>query len=160
MADPVTIGLGAMAAGGVVRGIGQWAANQDQADAERKNAAYYDEQAAFAEASWKREREIYQREGQLAVGAQMSAFAKAGVDMQGSPLLAQFDTLKKIDDELAAIDAEGAMNVRLARLRSKNSREYADSLSSFRNNALQFGGTILGTGGDMLSRYQPKGGKP
>lgn len=124
---------------------GQYRANQDQAAAEARNAAFLREQAAFAEATTQREMRLQERQSKLLRGEQTVGFAAGGVDVgSGSALDFLVDQESQAIAERAAIRSEGDMRVRLASLRADASQTTADTLRSGDYNNLQAGATILG----------------
>lgn len=146
----VPIALAAMAVGTIIKSYGQIKANMSQAEAERQNAGFYREQAAFAQKSGDRKREIYDRESQVLYGDQVSAFAKAGVSTGSSSFfLAQQMLLRQ--NESFAIKEEADFNVRLAMLRADQSDSTARALSDPLTNGLLAAGNIL----SVASNYMP-----
>jgi len=134
---------------------GQWRANQDQADAEAANAAFLREQAAFFAEAGRREELLQDRESKRLFGNQVSAYAAAGVDIgSGSALAVLAESRANAVEETAAIQKETDLRVRLALLRAQQADSTAKNLRSFKNNALQLGGTALGGAANIISMSQ------
>lgn len=150
MADPVTIGLGVMAAGGIVSAASGYQSDMAQAGAERENADYFRKQAAYSQAATDRELDIFQNEVDDLMGRQLSGYGKAGVSMSGSPLLLMGQTQDRADAELAAIKEKGRQNVELTLMRAQQADNNADSMQ--KNAPWKAFGSLLGTAGSMFSR--------
>jgi hypothetical protein len=144
-----------LAGGTLLSAYGNIKANTDQADEERKNADYYREQAAFAKKAGERQEAIFRDESEQFYKNQAGLFARNGVAMDETVL---GDTIRKTREGIDAIRAETDANVRLALLRGQASDDKAGRLSSFGNNLLQAGGTILTGGGQILSRWPKSSG--
>lgn len=149
----MSIMIGAMAVGTIIKSFGQIKANNDQAAAERANAAYYREQADFAKKAGDRKRTIFDRESTVIYGDQVSGFAKAGVDTANSSFFLAQQMLYR-QTESFAIKQEADANVRLAMLRAEQSESTANALSDPLNNALMIGGNVLSLAGNFI----PAGG--
>ena len=139
--------LGTVAAVGTGVSIyGQVKANSAQAEAERSNAAFYQEQAEFAREAGDRTLKIFEDQAAEFFGKQKTSFAKAGVDISGSPLLALADTQRRAYEEGTALKEDTRMKVREAYLKAGASSDTADRLSSFTTNGLPAIGQVLTTG--------------
>lgn len=136
--DPITIGL--MGAGLLLKGYGNYMANMEQGEAEKRNASFYREQAEFARKSGERQQEIFDRQSKVLYGEQLSAFAKSGVDTSASSLFLAKEVFYR-QQESYAIKQEADMNVRLSMLRADQAQRNADSLQDGTNNLLQFAGS-------------------
>lgn len=145
--EPVTLSLLAM--GTIMRGVGQYQANQAQAQAEEQNASFYREQAAFAKAAGDRSRKIFDRESAVLLGDQVGAFAKAGVDTGSSSFFLAQQMLYR-QEESYAIKQEADFNVRLAMLRAEQASSTASALTDPMTNILQFGGSALSAAAQVL----------
>ena len=132
-----------------MKGYGTYMANMDQADAERKNASWYREQAEFAKKAGERQQMIFDRESQILYGEQLGAFAKAGVDTGASSYFVAKQMLFR-QQESYAIKQEADMNTRLAMLKADQAERHAESLSDPMNNLLQFGGSALSGAAGLL----------
>lgn len=137
------IPLALMAVGTALQIYGQYSANQAQSEQERQNAEFYDEQAKFAREAMFRQSAIASQEYEFRKGAQFSAYAKGGVDISGSAAVVLADTLANKVEELTAIKRKGGMEVKLAHMRANQSRDQADTLSSFEYNFTQGMGSLL-----------------
>lgn len=150
--------MAAVAAGAAIVGAGisiygQVKGNQAQASAERANARFYQEQADFAEKAGDRELDIYKDQAAEFFGQQKSGFARAGVELQGSPLLALADSISRQQREEEAIQMDTAAKVREANLKGGLANKTAASLSNFANNALPASGTLLTAGAQAYGAY-------
>lgn len=126
MALPV-IGAAVAAGGAVLDTAESIRANQAESDAELRNAEFFREQERFTIESSKREEELFVDESDDLVGAQTSSFAKAGVELQGSPMLKLAETRGKIDDEIQAIRKERDFRVKLLRSRAQGAEAAAQT---------------------------------
>jgi hypothetical protein len=93
---------------------GQIQANNAEAEAQELNAEFFEEQKIASEMATRRELDIFDREGDAFFGDQVSAYAKAGVDLSGSILTALVGTKQKIKSERAAIEEQGRLRVKAA----------------------------------------------
>lgn len=133
---------------------GQYRANQEQAAAEARNAAFLREQANFAERATQREMKLQEIQSKRLRGEQVVGFAQGGVDVgSGSALDFLVDQEASAIEERAAIRSEGDMRVRLASLRADAAQFTADTLSSGSYNTMQAATTILG-GASQYASYQ------
>lgn len=131
--DPVTL----MIAGTALQIVNGWASNKAKAEAEKQNAAYYREQALFAELSKLRANAIAEIDYTTKVGAQVSAYASGGVDLSGSASATVGGTIKNAIDELRVIQVKGNLETKLAQLRAGQSQQVADTIGSVGYNLLQ-----------------------
>jgi len=145
--------LGSIAAAGLATSAyGNIKANQAQAEAERANASFLEEQARFAQAATQRELSIYRDQSEEFRGAQVSAFARGGVDLTGSPMLVLANAkARQVGEERAIID-DGKAKAREAFLKAGASMEQAERLSSFEANVLPVIGQGLSTASGFLAR--------
>ena len=142
--------VGLIAAGTALSIFGQMQANFAQAQAERENAAWLDEQANFLEQSSAREAKIFERQARLQIGEQIGGFSASGVELSGSALDTIRESFSLMEDELQAISDQGRMSVREALLKSGASRRNANRLGSFGLNAIQASGTALTGAGTAI----------
>jgi len=140
----VAIPFALMAAGTALQVYGQYQANMAQSQQEFANAEFYKAQADFARAAQFREASIASREYEFRKGAQISAYAKGGVDISGSAAATLADTLASKVEELAAIKRKGELDYSLAIARSRQSEAQGKQLSDFGYNFTQATGTLLG----------------
>lgn len=131
--DPLTI----YAAGTVLSIFGQYQANMAQAQAERENAAWLEQQAEYARIANQREQSIFIRESNQLIGAQFDAISTSGVDLAGSALDTIDETYRLVERELEAIQLSGEMQIREALLKAGAARANADRLSDPGLNLLQ-----------------------
>lgn len=147
MASPV--GMALMGAGAVLKTIGQIKANNDQAEAELKNASFYREQAAYAREVGDRQKNLFDDASQVLYGEQLSGFAKAGVDTSSSSFFMAKQMLSR-QQESHAITREADMNVRIASLRADQAKQTADALTDPTNQFLQVAGGLASAAGGIL----------
>jgi hypothetical protein len=127
-----------------VQMYGQYKADKAQAKAEEENGKFLREQEKLAKKATARELDIFDYESKQLSQNQMSAFARAGVDISGSPLAVMAETRLQQMKERAAIETEGTFNARLARLRSDSSMQAARDIRG--TMGLRAGASLL-TGG-------------
>jgi len=118
----------AMMVGSLIKMYGDYQAGKEQAKAELRNAEQYKLQAAANEQAKQRKLELYHREASDQIGAQQSYFAKAGVKMEGSAIIANLDMISRANEEKAAIRKEFDFNIGLASMRGLQSEERAASI--------------------------------
>ncbi len=135
--------LALFAAGQGLQLWGQVRANRDQARAERQNAAWMREQAAFIKKASLREESIFKTQMEQVISEQQASFAAKGIEMSGSVLDIIDSTFEQGREEIQAIRDQADMQIRGSLLRAGAAEEHAGQLSSFRNNAMQFGGSFL-----------------
>lgn len=144
-----------MAVGTAISAYGAIKSNQDKADAEKKNADYYAEQARYAQEIGERELALFGRKEAQLRGSLIGAYAKAGVEMTGSPLLMLESQSIQAQQQKQAIASETARRVRLAQLRGESSANLAEQYGSFTNQFLSTAPTILQAAG---SAYKGESG--
>ncbi len=133
-----------MAVGTALQVAGGYKANLDQAEAELRNEAFYKKQATLSTAAAFREMHIAGVRYTATKGAQLSAYAKGGVDISGSAAEVIASTLADKVDEIESIRLKGTMDYTLAMSRARLSGSTAASLRDPVNNLLQAGGTVMG----------------
>ena len=132
------------AAGLAMQAIGQYRANQAQADGEEANARFYQEQENFAKEAMFREQDITARDYEFQKGKLISAYGAGGVDVgSGSAALQVADVAFKKASELDAIKRKGMLDIKLARERKLSSVRQASELRDPINNIMQIGGTAM-----------------
>jgi len=149
MAALTALAIGAAAVGTAVSAYGNYKANMAQSEAERANAAFYEEQAEFARQAGLREEELYKDQSEEFIGRQISQAGKGGAEMSGSALLAFGDSKLRQIKETEAIKFDSAAKVREALLKAGASRKTATSLTSWENMFLPPAGQALGTATQM-----------
>lgn len=143
MVWPVLAGIGT-----ALNIFGGLKSRADSAAAQRRNAEVLFEQADFLEQAGEREAGIFSRQLSRVEGAQISHFAKAGVDLSGSAMTRLAFNLEQGENELEAIKENTSMQVKLARLRAESSLRGAEASSDITGNILSAGGSLLtGVGG-------------
>ncbi len=137
---PVPMAL--MAIGTGLQIFGTLRANMAQAEAEIRNARYYEEQANFVKDAMFREGQIASARYEARKGAQVSAAARGGADISGSVAGIIAETVAQKALELKAIKQKGELDWKLASMRGEMSRDTAAQLRDPMNNLLQ-SATIL-----------------
>ncbi len=153
MAGGAAIGF----AGNLMEVSAQASADAAAASAEDRNAAFAMEAAEFEKESSEREQEIFRREAELQFGEQVSAFAKGGVDLSGSPLLVLADSKRVAGTELSAIKREGEFRIRRALLQARESRSNSRNIRRS-SRGRQIGGLLTGFGNLANASSQIKAG--
>lgn len=138
------VGMAALAGGTGLSIFGNIQANLAQSQAEEENAEWLEQQAEFAQFSTDRAEDIFLRETDQLLGAQIGGFNTSNVELSGSALDVINDTMALADREVDAIRYQGQMQVQEALLKASAARRNADRLGSFEHNLLQSAGTIAG----------------
>lgn len=139
MADPVSLGMiasvGITAGAKIVGAVGESQAAQKDADLKRL-------QADEAEKSGARQEKLLRQQGQQIEGTQVSGYAKAGLDLSGSPLLVLEDTARQVEEQALVVQHDTAF--RAGQLRQ--GADLADQLGQINlvSGLLNAGGTVLG----------------
>jgi len=126
--------------------FGNLMANYNQAQAEARNALFYQEQAKFAQESAIRQEALAASQYTKLSGSQLSAYAKGGIDISGSVATVISETFSRKTEEIIAIRRKGEMEFKLARLRGIEAENKAQLLQDPFYNLMQAGGTALNTG--------------
>lgn len=139
--------MAAVAAAGIFLGaVGGIKSNHDQAQAETRNAVYFEEQAQYAEYVGARKLELLQKEHDVFRGRQRAAIAKSGISFSGSIIDVLGQQEVDMDKEIFAVESETKQNASMARNQARNSKRRAASLRDFGNNFLSLGGSALTAG--------------
>ncbi len=141
-APAMVAGTGLEIAGGVKSDI-------DQANAENNNIEFFGEQAQFAEMAGERAEYLINQSEEELIGAQLSSFAKAGVQTKGSALTQLGETARRAESERQAARKESQMNVRLAKLRQQASKDRQAQLLDPMNWILRGAGQAAAGGGQL-----------
>lgn len=112
------------AVGSFVQAYGKYHSLMAQSQAEQDNAAYYREQADYAQQAGAREHTIYEHESKILYGEQLSGFAKAGISSSNSSFFMASQMLQR-SQGLNAIDKETQQNSQLASLRAQEADRVA-----------------------------------
>lgn len=134
--------------------IGNAKANAAQRQAELANAAFYTEQAQFAEQATERSLKIFYDESMELRSRQRSQGARGGATGGGSALLLLADTVARQYEEQEAIKEDGRMKAREAYLKAGASMDQAERLSGFAANGLPAIGTIITAAADVGTRIR------
>jgi hypothetical protein len=145
-----------MASGTALKVIGQYQANMAQAKQELANAEFYKMQADFAKEAEFRAAALAAKNYEYTKGAQVSAYAKGGVDISGSAAGVVAQTMADKVSELLAIKRKGDIEYKLAYSRARQSEKQAATLQDTWYNLQQAGGTTL-TSAAQASDSWPKG---
>ena len=132
-----------MAIGTGIQMFGQWAENMAQAEQEKQNQKFYQEQAKYARQSAMRAEALAEFDYTYKIGQQASAYAGGGVDSSGSAGITIGGSVKNAIDELWAIKRKGDMDTELAFARGVLSGDRAKTLSSSSYNLTQGATTLL-----------------
>lgn len=143
--DPASL----MIAGTALNVFGQWQANFAQAQAERENAQWLNEQAEFIRQSTARSLSIYERQASQFKEEQLGIIGASGVELSGTASDIFSDTLKSISEEIDAIQAQGEMQEREARLKAFQANRQARRLTDPMTNIMQAAGPSLITAGRL-----------
>lgn len=152
MAAQFLIMGGMMAAGSALNIYGNIQANKKQAIAERENAKYLEEQAAFTREAERQALNIFQDESEQFLGSQISGYSRGGVALGGSALAVFADTISKQLAEKESIKLDYQSKEREALLKAGASYRQAEYLSNWKTNFLQSSSTGLGAGSAILDR--------
>ena len=145
-----------MLAAAAISIIGSMQSAQDQAEAERKNAAFYREQQLFQQEATARELAIFDRKSRQLKGDQLMSVSSRGLELSASSMELLASESVAMDNERFAIQREGEFKQRLAGLRAQQSDQTASDLtgSSMYLRAAGQGMTMFAQSGIG------KGGKP
>lgn len=117
--------VGVSAAFNLVGGSGLFGINslmQSSTEAEnlREQIRETNKQIKSILAETKRQADIFQTRSQFEIGQQKSAFAKAGVDLEGSPLALLASSEKQIAEDVKTIMLEGEQRARALKIHANN----------------------------------------
>ncbi len=136
---PILSGIGT-----IFKVFGALKRNRDEANAEKRNAAFYEEQAQYTEYAGREKKRLLEYENANVLNKQRSAFAKSGISFTGSALDFQFGTQNMQMKEIEALEKQTSYETRLARTRAQSSLKHAKDLTNPLTQILESGGTILG----------------
>lgn len=143
--------VAASAVGGIMQAFGQSKADEGETEALKINKDYYEEQARQSLLSSQREIEIFTHDTDDLLGRQISSFGRAGVTLEGSPILTILQTRDRRDKQITAIKQFGEQNQMVALMRAKQTQANSDALNEA--GIWRFMGTLLGAGGSAASAY-------
>ena len=150
MGAPAAIGGGASLIGGALGAIGSSQEGRAKARAGQANAAFLRKQAEFTELVNERKVDIFQRESKQFEGQVVSRFAKAGVDMSGTPLMQLAIGEQLANQELQAIKKEGEFQVEILR-KQADAQEAAARRAKRSSGFGVFGSILTGVSGASSS---------
>lgn len=143
--DYIPSGPTLLMAGTVVKTVGNYQSNMDQARSELTNAESYRQQAVYDQYAKVRELAISNRTYAGMYGAQTSAYAAGNVDTgSGSSAMQLGITAARGVEEAAAITRRYDQESSVANLRSEQAQGMGDTLQSPLYNMVQAGTSILG----------------
>lgn len=145
--DPFTF---AMLVSSGIQIFGQIKANEAEAEANETNAEFFREQQKISASATRREVDIFDRESEAFFGDQVSAYAKAGVDLSGSILASLTQTKQAIRGERSAILEQGKLRTKLAGMKASESEKSADRARD--SNFFDAITTIAATGSAITGR--------
>ena len=114
-----------MLAAAAISIIGSMQSAQDQAEAERKNAAFYREQQLFQQEATAREIAIFDRKSRQLKGDQLMSVSSRGLELSASSMELLASESVAMDNERYAIQREGEFKQRLAGLRAEQADQPA-----------------------------------
>lgn len=135
------MGAEALIIGTGISAIGSLKAASDQASALEVQARSRLIAARQAEAAGLREAEVLERKGKRIMGAQVSAFGRSGVTLEGSPLLMLEETAANISEEISARLASARF--RASTLRAEGEMDFERAGQVRTSGFLQAGATII-----------------
>jgi hypothetical protein len=138
-AQLLAVGLGLEIVGGLM-------ANYSQARAEFQNAKFYERQAQFTQFAGRRQEFLARRNYAYLKGQQLGTVAAQGGAFTGSVNAIIADTLANEIEEIEAIRVQTGLETDLARMRAAQARSTGTLLTSPVYNAVQIGGSIVGSG--------------
>ena len=118
-----------MLAAAAISIIGSMQSAQDQAEAERKNAAFYREQQLFQQEATAREIAIFDRKSRQLKGDQLMSVSSRGLELSASSMELLASESVAMDNERYAIQREGEFKQRLAGLRAEQADQTASDLT-------------------------------
>jgi len=151
MADPVTIAMIGMGAGGLLSAYSQIQAGEAAAKMGEYNARLLEYQAGVSRETAAYEEKRLRRGAERFKGKQRALYAKAGVTFEGSPLLVLADTAAEAEMDALAIRYGGETRARGYEMEAISSRWQGKMAKlTGRIGAVS---TILSTGGQMGYLY-------
>ncbi len=117
------------AAGQVLNYIGQEKADKDQAEAERQNAIYFEEQEKFMLEDMFRSLDVFDNKASALKGEQMAHAGAQGTEITGFTLDRLAGESALMAKERGAIKRNGEFKARLAGLRGAQAYDTADALT-------------------------------
>jgi len=145
------VAVGIAVGGAVLSYTGNKKSREAQEDAERANAAAYRAQRKQAEASNRREADIFMSESDSFMGTQVSLFAKNGVDFSGSALMQLVSSAGAQTREYNAIKENGRLQSSLLSSKASQSLKQANYFGSSSLAITQNLGTLLNAGATYMS---------
>ena len=133
------------AAGQALNTLGQLQFDAANADAARKNAAFYREQKRLIEFSSARELDIFARKARALQGEQITTVGSRGTMINAEDMMNLAYQRTLMDQEEAAIRRKGEIEARMAELRAGQQDELAAAYGDpFRQVAQITGGLLTG----------------
>lgn len=147
----------AYVAGTIYNAHSQDQEDKERAAAERRNAAFFREQAEFARRAGEREQAIFKRQSQHFIDEQISTISKSGVNFSGSFVNVVAESQFLANQELQAIREATDFNVRLAEMRGLDSLDTARAIEGGRQR--RFVGNVIGGAANALVLARKGGGR-
>lgn len=144
----------AAAVGGTIGAIGQLKAARDKEKAERENYDFFKRQQSFIEEAGLREQDVFYKRSQQVLAAQTAGYAKAGVEMSGSPLFMAEQNFLTRQRELQVMRENTAERSYMAGRRAEQSAKDAALYGSTGYQFLTVAPTLLGAGTAAYSAFQ------
>lgn len=144
---------GGGAAGFLGMGLGMMGSMQ--AGAAERNAVYDEASRRRAQAQEELRKtrlnlSAFKKKAEIALGENISSYAKAGVDISESPLLQLAQTKSELGSQAADIERTGLENARLLMSGASNLESQAKQMR--RAEQFQMAGTALGGAGSLMGR--------
>jgi len=156
----VEVAAGAALVGAGVEIYGQREANKRARQAEKQNAAYIEQQRKLTMLQNRREADLFQEQSAAFIGDQVSSFAKAGVDMSGSVLMAIAGSKSAADREYNSILTMGRAKDNMYSLQIAQSRANSDLYGDAQYNNIQSLGSLLNAAGSIAQASSWDSSKP
>lgn len=137
------------AASSVVGAAGAVSSSQAQANAAEANAEIAAENARLERRRAAREERLFRRRLSSLKGEQRAGFAKAGIQLEGSPLLIVEETAREGEREARAIREGGEVASR--RFRKEAAVDRTQARSTRQTGAIRSGKTLLGGASKVFS---------
>jgi len=147
------VAIAAITATGVIQAVSAVQAGKSARKAEQYNAAVARQEATVVQESAKLDIERQKREQKAFSSKQRALYAKAGVQLSGSPLEVLADTAYAFEMDQAIT----SYNAQIGAQQSESRARYSEYLGStyYREGVVKAGTTLLGTVGRVASFAAP-----
>lgn len=143
--------LGLTLVSGVTQAVGAYSSGKAAKKAADYNAAISRQEAEIAQQQAKIEIARTDKEKQRYLARQSSMYAKAGVELSGSPLLVMLDTAAEFEYEKELIDYNASIGA--SRAYSRAAQETYAGKVAYDEGLMKAGQTLLGTTLSMGQQY-------